>query len=499
MVSHIVSPIYSEKTNMKVPIISTPIAVKPRQPHFSERTFYSSTLRINNGNTVVLSILGSNNLVACFEVEKQKGRKVSLFVLRNSYEIKIEEHKVQFLDLRKKETREFNSTNCPYDFLEKVCKQYRESIENKADLSSLTFKPGLLGYFGYGLTTRSQNTPKQKERFLLIPDAIMFIPGCFIEYDHHSKSLTISSDKNIEECNLELSRILAPPLPSTTAKNSRPYNQEIKASIPKSVFLSNIAKIKERIVCGEAFQVVLSQRFSVNLPCKAVEFYEEVRKTNSSAYSYYFNFGEFQYIGSSPESFIEINDKKASLKALAGTRPKGANYFEERKLEEELLSCPKENAEHMMLVDLGRNDLGRVCQSGSVKVVELKEIVKATNVIHLSSTIKGLLKEEISAFNAVKACFPRGTVSGAPKRRALKILSGLENEQRGIYSGCIGLVDIFDNAQLAIAIRGATIQGNTAHIQAGAGIVYDSVPETEYQETIHKANSMLKPLERLWR
>jgi anthranilate synthase component 1 len=256
--------------------------------------------------------------------------------------------------------------------------------------------------------------------------------------------------------------------------------------------LGLVDQSKDYIRQGQVFQIVISQRFS--LPCRAaaLDVYRVLQAINPSPYAYYLKIPGAAYIGSSPETFVRCIDGEMSLRAIAGTRPRGADPAQDAALEVELKSNEKELAEHYMLVDLGRNDVGRVCQVGSIKLGELASLTRYTHVMHLSTEISGRLRNGKTAFDAFKSCFPRGTVSGAPKVRAMQLLSKLEPEQRGIYSGVVGYFDFKGNTDGAIAIRSALIKDGVAHINAGAGIVLDSDPLAEYEETRNKAKSVVK-------
>jgi anthranilate synthase component I len=257
-----------------------------------------------------------------------------------------------------------------------------------------------------------------------------------------------------------------------------------------------VEDIKERIRAGEAFQVVPSQRFETRCSAAALDVYRVLRATNPSPYMYLFRFaddnGGFDVVGSSPEALVKVEDGHAMLHPIAGTRPRGETPQQDTALAEELLADPKERAEHLMLVDLGRNDLGRVCAPGSVEVVDFMSIERYSHVMHIVSTVTGQLAEDRSAFDALTACFPAGTLSGAPKPRALQIIEELEPTRRGIYGGCVGYLDFAGDADMAIAIRTALLRGDTAYVQAGAGVVADSDPVAEDTECRNKAAAVLR-------
>jgi anthranilate synthase component 1 len=255
-----------------------------------------------------------------------------------------------------------------------------------------------------------------------------------------------------------------------------------------------VRQSKEYICQGQVFQIVVSHRFSSPCTAQPLDVYRVLQSINPSPYAYYLKMPGLSYIGSSPETFVRCVDGQVTLRAIAGTRPRGRSCEEDEALAVELKSNEKELAEHYMLVDLGRNDLGRVCSVGSIKVGEIACLTRYTHVMHLATEITGRLRNDKTCFDAFRGCFPRGTVSGAPKIRAMQLLSQLEPEQRGIYSGVVGYFDFKGNMDGAIAIRSALIESGNAHVNAGAGIVLDSEPEAEYEETRNKAKSVLKAI-----
>ncbi|WP_256988193.1 chorismate-binding protein, partial [Streptomyces sp. BR123] len=254
-----------------------------------------------------------------------------------------------------------------------------------------------------------------------------------------------------------------------------------------------VEDIKERIRAGEAFQVVPSQRFETPCHASALDVYRILRATNPSPYMYLFRFENgFDVVGSSPEALVKVEDGRAMVHPIAGTRHRGATPQEDQALAEELLADPKERAEHLMLVDLGRNDLGRVCEPGSVEVVDFMGIERYSHVMHIVSTVTGRVAEGRTAFDVLTACFPAGTLSGAPKPRAMQIIEELEPSRRGLYGGCVGYLDFAGDSDTAIAIRTALLRDGTAYVQAGAGVVADSVPELEDDECRNKASAVLR-------
>jgi anthranilate synthase component 1 len=262
--------------------------------------------------------------------------------------------------------------------------------------------------------------------------------------------------------------------------------------------LAAVRKAKRHIRAGDIFQVVLSQRFAARLPRGAAdpfEIYRALRVVNPSPYMYFLRLRDVALVGSSPEMLIKVQGRDAAYRPIAGTRPRGRDERQDTCLEAELRADPKERAEHIMLVDLGRNDLGRVCEYGSVRVEELMFVERYSHVMHLVSDLRGRLRPDVDCFDALMACFPAGTVSGAPKVRAMEIIDALEPTRRGIYAGAILYLDFSGNLDSCIAIRTLVAKGGMAYVQAGAGIVADSVPRREYDETLSKARALLAALE----
>jgi anthranilate synthase component 1 len=274
----------------------------------------------------------------------------------------------------------------------------------------------------------------------------------------------------------------------------------IKSNHTQGTYEDMVRAAKEHIVAGDIFQVVLSQRFTRETNVESFDVYRAVRRLNPSPYMFFFDFGSVDgeplyLVGSSPEMFVRLEGNTASLRPIAGTRPRGADSNADAALAQDLLADPKERAEHVMLVDLGRNDLGRVCEYGTVKVSDFFTIEKYSHVMHIVSHVEGKLKPDLTAFDLVRAAFPAGTVSGAPKVRAMEIIADLEPDARGAYAGMVGYFGFDGAMDTCLAIRTMVARGNSVSVQAGAGIVADSNPTTEYQETVNKASAMLRAID----
>lgn len=381
-----------------------------------------------------------------------------------------------------------------------------EALSNLAPLpaqyADLPLTSGWVGYLGYGTTQYFEHIPQQEQDVLAVPDVYMALYDSVIVFDHLYRRIYVVSHRQKEE---------AQKLLDTIQRALRQEKHELRLltlpqmadegifdtvqyAIPKTSFLDAVRQAKQWIVEGQIFQIVLAQRFTLPVQCHSLDIYRTVTAINPSPYAYYLKFPEFTYLGSSPETFVRCRNGQVTLKALAGTRPRGASEAEDTALKEELLASRKEMAEHRMLVDLGRNDLGRICKPGTIEVGPIAQILRYTHVMHLATEINGQIRDGLSGYDALRSCFPRGTVSGAPKIRAMQLLAKLEPEQRGVYSGMVGYIDTRGDADGAIAIRSALIKDGLAHIQAGAGIVHHSEPEAEYEETRNKAKSMVKAI-----
>jgi anthranilate synthase component 1 len=290
----------------------------------------------------------------------------------------------------------------------------------------------------------------------------------------------------------QLAQSLKPPEISAAPSNRFP---EPRANFSRKDFLTVVDQAKEHIAAGDIFQAVLSQRFSCSISVAPFQIYRALRLINPSPYLYFLQHGENCLIGSSPEALVRVENRVAEVRPIAGTRRRGADEVEDCHLEEELRNDAKERAEHLMLVDLGRNDLGRVCEFASIEANQLMTVERYSHVMHLVSNVRGKLRPELDAIDALRACFPAGTVSGAPKIRAMEIIDELEPCRREVYGGAVGYFSFSGNMDLAIAIRTLQIEKDRLYLQAGAGIVADSDPEMEYQETLNKARGVKRAIE----
>ncbi|MCC6189920.1 MAG: anthranilate synthase component I [Anaerolineales bacterium] len=367
------------------------------------------------------------------------------------------------------------------------------------------FVGGLVGCLGY--ETIRQFEPRLQPLPVLpdLPQGLFLLADTLVAFDHARRSLFLiahafGGDAPAAEARLDaLEARLAAPLPQPVPAEA-PLAAPVRSNLRPDEYETLVRAAREHIAAGDIFQVVLSQRLSRETSARPFDIYRALRRLNPSPYMFFFDFGEvdgepFYLLGASPEMFVRLEGRRASLRPIAGTRPRGASAAEDARLEAELRADPKERAEHVMLVDLGRNDLGRVCVYGTVTVPEFFAIERYSHVMHLVSHVEGELRPELTAFDLVRAAFPAGTVSGAPKVRAMEIIGALEGQARGPYAGAVGYFGFDGAMDTCLAIRTLVGRGRAVSVQAGAGIVADSVPEREYQETLNKAQAVLRAVE----
>ena len=371
------------------------------------------------------------------------------------------------------------------------------------------FFGGAVGYIGYDATRYFEKLPNQAYDDLKLPDIYMMLYDSFYIFDHVNKVIKVVSAARIKEENYEdaykdaVSRVdkmtkrlqNLVDLPCNDIVSTGKVKLRTESNYEKEKFIDSVERCKEYIMSGDILQVVLSQRFKVETTADPLNIYRTLRVINPSPYMFYLKFKDLNIIGSSPEVMVKTENGKVSVRPIAGTRKRGDSDEEDAALANELLKDPKERAEHIMLLDLGRNDIGRVAKYGSVNIDEKMVVEKYSHVMHITSSVSGSLKEGKTAFDSIRACIPAGTLSGAPKIRAMEIIDELEPTKRGPYGGGIGYFDYAGNMNTCITIRTIILKGKEAYVQAGAGIVADSVPENEYEETVNKAMGPLKAIE----
>ncbi|MFC7216663.1 anthranilate synthase component I [Streptomyces polyrhachis] len=369
------------------------------------------------------------------------------------------------------------------------------------------FTGGMTGYLGYDVVRRLERIGEHATDDLRLPELTMLLTSDLAVLDHWDGSvLLIANAINHNDLDTGVDEAYADALARLDAMEADLARPVAAGAVPLppselpaydspwggADYRAAVEDVKERIRAGEAFQVVPSQRFETPCEASALDVYRVLRATNPSPYMYLFRFEDFDVVGSSPEALVKVEDGRALLHPIAGTRPRGATPQQDAALAEELLGDAKERAEHLMLVDLGRNDLGRVCEPGSVEVVDFMSVERYSHVMHIVSTVTGRVRGDRSAFDVLTACFPAGTLSGAPKPRAMQIIEELEPVRRGLYGGCVGYLDFAGDADTAIAIRTALLRDGTAYVQAGAGVVADSDPAAEDAECRNKAAAVLR-------
>ncbi|MCL0044299.1 anthranilate synthase component I [Dehalococcoidia bacterium] len=375
------------------------------------------------------------------------------------------------------------------------------------------FHGGMVGYLGYESVRHFEpRVPIAKDDPLRLPESVFMLTDTLLVFDHLRHKIRVVSHANLDDgvdvayaqaigrIEVLVQRLVKPlkiPFPAARASDSK-QNKGVpsppSSNLTKQQYEDMVKQVKKYIEAGDCIQAVLSQRFSIPTHAAPFDLYRSLRAVNPSPYMYFLHLDDFHIIGASPETLVRIEDGLIDYHPIAGTRPRSDNPLRDAAFEDELRADEKERAEHIMLVDLGRNDVGRVSQPDSVKVTQLMDVERYSHVMHLVSHIQGHLRPELTIYDALRSCFPAGTVSGAPKIRAMEIISDLERDQRGPYAGAIGYFSFSGNMDTAIGIRTIVLKDSVAHVQTGAGIVFDSVPETEYQETQHKAEALLRAI-----
>ena len=372
------------------------------------------------------------------------------------------------------------------------------------------FSGGAVGYLGYDTVRFIEKIPDKNKDAYSIPDSLFIFTDTLFVFDHLNKKISVVSnvmlddfkdpeeayEHAVQKIEQEVRRLRSmPDQRRFSATAAKPSALKIDSNFKKAGFEKAVSKAKSYIKKGDIIQVVLSQAFRTKIQSQPLDVYRALRSINPSPYMFYLNCGDFHLVGASPEVHVRCENEKTILRPIAGTRHRGKDAREDSRLEKELLNDPKERAEHLMLVDLGRNDLGRVCDYKSIRVSEFMTVEKYSHVMHLVSNVEGRLRKGKTIFDVLRATFPAGTISGAPKVRAMEIIDELENQKRSFYSGIVGYFSYSKNLDSCITIRTILIKNGMAYVQAGAGIVADSKPAKEYQETVNKAKALVKAIE----
>ena len=447
---------------------------------------------INKIDILINNVLRKKNSFIFESVEKAKTRgRYTIFGFKPDLILKIINKKIFLNNKKIKKKLE------PKLFLEKFIKDFNFKLPSTLPKMSMM----LSGYLGYDIIRYYENIPDKNKDDLNIPDVRLIRPNFIYIHDNQTNKMFYlklnfnnksNYKKEIDFLKNEILKDFNTSKIQNKIKIKRNFYSKIKSNFTKKEFLKLVNKAKKYISIGDIFQVVISQRFEKKLTKDPLEIYKKIRVTNPSPFLYFFNFEDFQIIGSSPEILVRVRDQKITIRPIAGTRKRGKDKNEDNKLAKDLLNDPKEISEHLMLLDLGRNDVGRVSEDNTVKVNEKFKIEKYSHVMHIVSNVVGRFKKNISLIDGLLSGFPAGTVSGAPKIRAMEIIDQLENKKRKLYAGGVGYFSANGDMDTCIALRTALVKNNKIYVQAGAGIVADSVPTKEYQETINKAKALLE-------
>jgi len=416
--------------------------------------------------------------------------------------------KIEIINPHKGSVDRFITAESPLEEIKKIMKGFKA-----VKISGLPrFYGGLVGFMGYDMVRFFEEIPDDNPDDLRLPDAVFVLTDTILIFDHVNHTIKIVANvmlpRNKKLSQAEIAKMYnraVKKIDSIHADFNKPVNEtepqrpfkkfKVESNFKKLDFKNIVRKAKAYIKKGDIIQVVLSQRFKVKIDRPPLEIYRSLRSLNPSPYMYFLKLKDISLIGSSPEMLVRCENGLVQTRPIAGTRPRGKTDAEDKKFADELIKDAKERAEHLMLVDLGRNDLGRVSLKGKVEVSEFMNIEKYSHVMHIVSEVRGRLdNKRFDIYDVLKAAFPAGTVSGSPKIRAMEIIDELENLRRGPYAGCVGYFSFSHNMDTCITIRTIVIHGSTAYIQAGAGIVADSVPEREYSETVNKAKALIEAI-----
>jgi anthranilate synthase component I len=391
----------------------------------------------------------------------------------------------------------------PYGAVARILDGYRLGNPVGADPAAPLppFSGGAVGIFGYDLVRTVEDLGPPNPDPLGLPDLALMVCEVLLAFDHLKHELTViafdfEGGAGRERAEASIAAVRAALSRAVPATGSHPGREvePFESNMTREQFEANVARIVEYVHAGDAFQVVPSQRFSAPAPVSAFSIYRGLRTINPSPYMYFLEFGDFQIAGTSPESLVRVTGRKVETRPIAGTYPRGESEEEDRRNAEQLLQDPKERAEHVMLVDLGRNDLGRVSDYGTVEVDEFMEVEAYSHVFHIVSRVTGSLRDDTTALDALRSVLPAGTLSGAPKVRAMEIIDELEPHKRGSYGGAIGYVGFDGDLDTAIHIRTVVVKDGVAHVQAGGGTVADAKPDYEYRESLAKAEAVFSAI-----
>lgn len=432
----------------------------------------------------------------------EKWGRYSMIGLSASTVIKVFDYEVQIHKDRKLDKT--ITTQDPLKWIEQYQNQFK--VPKLEDLPD--FNGGLVGYFGYEIIRyiepRLAKINKKDE--LGTPDILLMLSNDLVVFDNLANTAFVithinPSKQSIDDAKQRLKQMvtdIGECTPKSDYQSNSIHESDFVSSFGEEAFKQSVENIRQYIIAGDVMQVVPSQRLSCEFKAPPIELYRHLRRLNPSPYMYYLNLGDAHVVGSSPEILTRVDANRiATVRPIAGTRSRGSNEQEDLALEKDLLADEKEIAEHLMLIDLGRNDLGRIAKTGTVVLTDKMFIERYSHVMHIVSNVECELKDAMSALDVLKATFPAGTLSGAPKVRAMEIIDEVEPLKRNIYSGAIGYLSWHGCMDMAIAIRTAVVKDNTLYVQAGAGVVYDSIPQSEWDETMHKARALIKAAEKV--
>ncbi len=472
--------------------------------HRSKKNQIIYTSKKIKGNNQILNLINNfleeKNSFIFESVEKGKIRGRYTIFGKNPDKIWEFNNKISYIV---KKTKKIKLKEKPENLIEKIIEDFKfETPKNLPNLCSL-----ISGYFSYDSIRYIEKIPDKCKNDLNLPDVRLLRPRILVIHDNLKKEIFFINNvfkdekifnykKRYKEIKSDLLKLLSQSsiINIEKNKNKKTKNIKVTSNTTKKRFLTMVNKAKKYIKIGDIFQVVLSQRFEAQLSKKPLEIYKKLRVTNPSPFMFFFNFSDFQIIGASPEILVRLRDNKITIRPIAGTRPRGRNSREDKFYEKDLLNDKKELSEHLMLLDLGRNDAGKVSKINTVKVTENFIIEKYSHVMHIVSNVVGKYNRKFSKFKSLLAGFPAGTVSGAPKIRAMEIIDELETTKRKVYAGGIGYFSANGEFDTCIALRTAVAKKNKFYVQAGAGIVADSKPLKEYEETVNKAKALINAL-----
>jgi len=463
-----------------------------RKNKFSLCYIIEKKIKLKKIDFLIDKVLHNTNSFIFESVEKAKTRgRYTIFGFKPDLILEIKNKSI-FVNKKK-----ISKKTLPREFLENFINKFKYKIPSNLPKMSVL----LSGYLGYDIIRYFEKIPDSNLDDLKIPDVKLIRPTFIYIHDNQTNKLFFikinfnnrtSYLKEINKLKKQINIDTQNKNIKENVKKTSLNNKKIKSNLSKSQFMNLVKKAKNYISKGDIFQVVLSQRFEKKLNDHPLEIYKKIRVTNPSPFLYYFNFDQFQIIGSSPEILVRVRKNIITIRPIAGTRKRGKNKKEDNNLAKDLLNDPKELSEHLMLLDLGRNDVGRSSVDGTVKVNEKFKIEKYSHVMHIVSNVCGKFKKNSSLLNGLLSGFPAGTVSGAPKIRAMEIIDELENKKRKLYAGGVGYFSGNGDMDTCIALRTALVKNKKIYVQAGAGIVADSIPEKEYEETLNKAKALLE-------